>query len=176
MRTFLYYLWDSLVIYFTSPQWERTLIVLKILSVLISLALIFGIVVLLMRMDIFSSRFWRFVRGTEIPRIPKGKVRKRWEAILARLQSNEESNYKLAVIEADKLLDDILKRVGYQGETMGDRLKKITTEQLTNIDEVWRAHKVRNNIVHDVDFKLNQDQARKTVETLEKALKEMEAI
>ena len=176
MRTFFYYIWDTLAIYFTSPEWEGILLVVKIFSVLLSLALIFGIVVLIMRLNLLTRGFRQLTRGTEIPRIPKGKTRKRWETILARLESREESNYKLAVIEADKLFDDILKRIGYRGETMGDRLKQMSAEQISNIDEIWRAHKVRNNLVHDVEFKLNQEQARKTVETLEKALKEMEAI
>jgi len=104
------------------------------------------------------------------------RIGKSWDKILARLQTGDESEYKLAVIEAEDLLDDILKRMGYEGEDLGGRLSHLTAATLPNIRELWQAHQVRNNIVHDPDYRLSLDEARKTLEIYEKALRDLETL
>ncbi len=74
------------------------------------------------------------------------------------------------------MLDDILKRMGYGGESLGERLEKITVASLPNLDEVKVAHKTRNNIVHDPDYRLSLDEARKTLEIYEKTLTDLQAL
>ena len=55
----------------------------------------------------------------------------------------------MAIIRADSLLDDALMHLGYDGETMGDRLKIMDPIQMPSLDRVWAAHRLRNIIVHD---------------------------
>src|SRR3989344_2789174 len=55
----------------------------------------------------------------------------------------------ISIIQADALLDDVLMHLGYEGDTMGDRLKIIDPVQLPSADRVWSAHRLRNTIVHD---------------------------
>jgi hypothetical protein len=71
------------------------------------------------------------------------------------------------------MFDDILKQMGYTGESMGEKLKKVPKEVISNIDEVILAHKVRNNIVHDIDYKLSKDEAKKVLDIFERALNEL---
>ena len=104
------------------------------------------------------------------------KLVKQWVKIKDRLDTGMESEYKLAIIEADSILDDILKRMGYFGESLGERLEKLTSASLPNLDDVKEAHKVRNNIVHDPDYKLALDEARKTMAVFEKALVDLQAL
>ena len=87
-----------------------------------------------------------------------------------------ESEYKLAIIEADSILDEILKRMGYMGDSLGERLEKLTSASLPSLDEVKDAHKVRNNIVHDPDYKMTLDEARITIASFEKALVDLQAL
>ncbi|MCJ7787023.1 hypothetical protein MUP06_02330 [Patescibacteria group bacterium] len=103
------------------------------------------------------------------------KIAKIWSKIKERLESGSESEYKLAVIEADSMLSDILERMGFKGETLGNRLKQVTTDILPSIEETWEAHKIRNNIVHDPDYKLTLDQAQKALEIYEQALRDLQA-
>jgi len=74
------------------------------------------------------------------------------------------------------MLDDILKRMGYSGETLGERLNKLTIASLPNLEEAKEAHKIRNNIVHDPDYRLSLDEAKKTIETYERALTDLQAL
>ena len=103
------------------------------------------------------------------------KIAKQWARITNRLETGLEGEYKLAVIEADSMLDDILKRMGYGGETLGDRLKLLTSATLPNIDQVWEVHKIRNNIVHDPDYRLPLDQAKKVLAIYEQAFRDLQA-
>lgn len=104
------------------------------------------------------------------------KAGKQWDKTKKRLESGLDSEYKLAIIEADSMLDDVLKRIGHKGETLGERLKQLTPDLLSSINDVWEAHKIRNNIVHDPDYKLNSGEARKALEIYEKTLSELGAI
>ncbi|TSC91777.1 MAG: hypothetical protein CEN90_241 [Parcubacteria group bacterium Licking1014_17] len=99
-----------------------------------------------------------------------------WEAIKAKAQSYNEAEWKIAVIEADKFVDDALKAAGYQGETMGERLILIKPGNLVSLQELWDAHKLRNLIVHDAGFSLKHNQAVVAVNVFEKVLKEISAV
>jgi len=92
----------------------------------------------------------------------------------ARIKTAEEANCKLGVIEADVLLDDVLKKMGYSGETMSERIERITQVQLKTISELREAHSVRNNILHNPNFKLTSKRAEEVIELYEKVLKEID--
>ncbi len=66
--------------------------------------------------------------------------------------------------------------MGFTGASIGERLEKIKKEQLPSFDEILEAHKTRNNIVHDPDYRLSLDQAKKTLDIHEKALTELEVL
>ncbi len=71
--------------------------------------------------------------------------------------SDSPNDWRLAIIEADIILDDTLKSKGYIGNSLGERLKSISPNQLASIDDAWEAHKVRNRIAHDgADFVLTK--------------------
>ena len=55
---------------------------------------------------------------------------------------------------------------------MSDRLKQIVPAQLSNISEIWQAHKIRNRIVHEPDFKLARGEAWMCIEIYKKAFQE----
>lgn len=102
------------------------------------------------------------------------KTFKRWARIIKRLEEKSEADRKLAVIEADSLLDEVLKKIGYKGETMRERLEQIDPKTLPILERIWQAHKVRNNVVHDPDYHLAQEEAKETVEIYEQALRDLE--
>ncbi|MDP3975076.1 MAG: hypothetical protein Q8P88_02220, partial [Candidatus Jorgensenbacteria bacterium] len=85
-------------------------------------------------------------------------------------------SYVLAIIEADKLVDDALKTSGLQGEHMADRLEKLRVEDYPTLDRLWRAHRVRNELVHTPDFGINEGDAKDVLRVYEKFLKELGAL
>ena len=92
------------------------------------------------------------------------------------LQKGNEATYSMAIIEGDKLLDRALCEMGVPGRTMGDRLKKIGKERFSQLNSVWYAHKIRNQIAHESDFSPEYKQAQHALETYKQALKDLGAI
>lgn len=78
---------------------------------------------------------------------------------------------KDAIMEADKLLDEVLGKLGYAG-SMGDKLKK-AGPAFTNINDVWFAHKTRNRLAHELGAKVSPDEARIVLSKFERALKDI---
>ncbi|HVZ11090.1 MAG TPA: hypothetical protein VG941_01570 [Candidatus Paceibacterota bacterium] len=103
---------------------------------------------------------------------PTTVMHDRWQEILAHLDSNNESEWKVAIIEADKLVDDVLKN-SFAGETMGERLMNIDKTQLLSIDGLWEAHKIRNRLAHEVNYFLRHAEAVKAIRYFEAALHEL---
>ena len=97
------------------------------------------------------------------------RMTRNWQKIVRRLETGLESDYKLAVIKADDMLDASLKRMGYAGETLEEKLEKLTSATLPNIEEVYRVHQLRNNIVHEPDYRLTVEDARSALDIYEKA-------
>ena len=150
---------------------------LKTFFIIISLILLAGIAILFFRIK--ERAQVSFVQGPEeLPRpgpAPKAANR-RWQSILNKLEKGDESNLKLAVIEADKILDDLLRRMGYAGQDIGERLKQISPAQIPQIDQLWQAHKLRNQIVHQPDFRLNLAQAKRAIEIYQKVFEDLKLL
>ena len=92
------------------------------------------------------------------------------------LQQGNEATYAMAIIQGDKLLDKALCEMGVQGRTMGDRLKKVGKEKFSELNAVWHAHKLRNQIAHESDFQPEYRQAQHALATYKQALKDLGAI
>jgi hypothetical protein len=92
----------------------------------------------------------------------------------AYVSSENPNDWKLAIIEADILLADSLRDRGYVGDTLGERLRHITPNQLSSIDDAWEAHKVRNKIAHEgADFVLTKRIAEETINRYRRVLNEL---
>ena len=99
----------------------------------------------------------------------------RFLAIENKLNKDNSASYVLAVINGDKLLDKALVEMGVPGKTMGDRLKRIGGK-FTDVNAVWRAHKLRNVIAHEQDYELTYRQAANALTIYKQALKDLGAI
>lgn len=148
---------------------------LKIVFMVIGVFFLLGIIFLLLKNSWLKRRFLEDWTEFFIYR-PFGvkKTFKQWAKVLKRLETGKEADYKLAVIEADGLLNDILKKMGYKGETMAKILEQLDATILSNIEQIWEVHKIRNKIVHDPDYGLSLEQARKILGIYEKTFRTLE--
>jgi hypothetical protein len=88
----------------------------------------------------------------------------RLQDMLTHVASDRPNDWKLAIIEADIILDELLKQRGYAGNSLGERLKSIAPSQLVSLQDAWEAHKVRNRIAHEgADFVLTHRVAEETI-------------
>jgi hypothetical protein len=103
------------------------------------------------------------------------KYRSKWLTIENQLSRDNQSNCTLAVLNADKLLDQALRDRGFKGQTMGERMKS-AKETWSNANAVWGAHKLRNQIAHETDHQVTYDDARRAIAGFKQALKDVGAI
>jgi len=168
---------NTIISFLTSVEIQEKLFPVKVAFLAVSgifLAIIIFVLLTTHYLQwLFLQDFWEFL--TFRPFGAK-RITRRWKKILKRLETETESEYKLAVIEADNMLDTSLKRMGYLGQNLEERLDKLTSATLPNIEEVREAHQVRNNIVHDPDYRLSLDEARKTLDIYDQAFRSLQIL
>lgn len=101
----------------------------------------------------------------------------KWQKIKAYMDSRSSSDWKMAIIEADSLIEEIMLRIGYEGKDLGTKLKSIEPSDFNNLQNVWEAHKVRNRIAHEGGkFELLKNEADIVIGKYERALRELKYI
>ncbi len=93
--------------------------------------------------------------------------------VFAHAESDNPNDWKLAIIEADIILDDLVKKKGFVGNSLGERLRDIQPQQLSTLNDAWEAHKVRNRIAHDgADFVLTKHLVHETINRYQRVFNE----
>jgi len=106
-------------------------------------------------------------------KLNKDYYNNRWQALQKLLK--EKSTWPLAVIDADKLLDDVLKRSKYKGKSMGERLVSAQRD-ISDNDAVWFGHKLRNRLVHESNVNLSQKDVKDALLGIRQAMKDLGAL
>ncbi len=152
--------------------------VLKFLIGIYTSVLIVDIILLLMQRNLGGDIRNTFI-GMDVPpeiATRKKQLIKKWDRIRLKVQDKNESVRKVAIIEGDNIIDDLIKRMGYPGENMGERLEGILPGQIENIEELKKAHKIRNKIIHDQNFTISIKEAQKIIGYYEKFLEYCEVL
>ncbi len=126
---------------------------------------------------IFGKRFG-YVREGALTTLDRQTVREGWLKIEEQASFGKPSNYRSAVIDADKLVDFVLRRMYPADETMGERLKSVKPKFINHYDiydGLWFAHKVRNEIVHNVNFELPSVEVRNILDKFKAGLEQIGA-
>ena len=166
---------NDFLIMLSTFNFEGEFAVLRIVFIGLSIFLFVSIVIFSFRSD--WLKFLIFEDSAEFLSFkPYGarRIVNVWNKIMKRLETGIESEYKLAILEADTILDNTLKRMGFVGETLGERLGNLTSATLSNIEEIERVHKVRNEILHDPDYKISLDETKEILAVYEKALRDLD--
>lgn len=123
-------------------------VVLMILFILLDALLIGFIAFTLRRYNELITATPQKIAVAE-PANPAGRILADWAGIDLLIKSQNPSDWNMAVLRADALLDGTLKDAGYEGETVADRLKTVDPTHLPSLDRVWSSHRLRNAIAHD---------------------------
>lgn len=86
-----------------------------------------------------------------------------------------KDTWPAAVVAADKLLDEALKKRKIGGKNMGERMVK-AQRIFTDNDMVWFGHKLRNRIEADQAAKLKEAEVKDALIGIRQALKDLGAL
>lgn len=148
---------------------------LKLIFITIGIALFIGIIFFLFRNNWLKNRFLE--NAVEIVSYrPFGvkKTFKQWAKLIKKMEKGKDSDHKMVVIEADSILNDVLQKMGYKGETTKELLEQIDSKILPNIENIWKAHKMRNTVIHEPDYKLTLEETKKILDIYEQAFRYLE--
>jgi hypothetical protein len=102
-------------------------------------------------------------------------TRRRWNEVEQMMKQPGELGRKMAIIEADTLLDQALKSLSMPGATLGERLK-FAAYKYPDLREVWWAHRLRNQLAHEASTHLDEGMARKALAQFKRALERLGAL
>jgi len=170
---------EEIISYLISPETipppiSGILEILKVIFLAISLVLLVLIIFIIVKSRYLQSIL--FENTDEFVKFkPHGasKLVKEWKKINKKLESGLESEYKLAVIEADTMLGEVLTRIGRTEETIEEKIAATSPGEIKNMGAIEQARNIRNNIVYDPDYKLTLDKAKEALATYEEALKDL---
>ncbi len=117
-------------------------------------------------------------RSKRTSRLDLATYRNHWSRIQSLASSSQgDTGGRQAIIEADKLLDQAFRELGLAGETFADRLR--TAEPRFSRDgynQVWEAHKLRNQIAHEVDTHVSHSDVQTALDGFRTGLGQLGAL
>lgn len=87
----------------------------------------------------------------------------------------DKAAWPKAVLDADRLLDEALRKRRFGGKTMGERMVK-AQRTFTDNDGAWFGHKLRNKIEADPEMKLKEADVKDALIGIRQALKDLGAL
>src|SRR3989344_169465 len=148
------------------------------LSIVVSIMLIIGIVYAVEKLKQIRTR----EAETYDAKVDMGygeiekshpELANKWEKVKTHIESENENDWRQAIIEADIILGDLLTKMGYRGEGIGEQLKRIEKADFESIDQAWEAHKARNMIAHEgLSSPLTKSEAKKIIDLYRKVFEE----
>lgn len=103
-------------------------------------------------------------------RIKHDRFADRWKKLQDRC--SDESQWSMAIIEADNLLDEALKKKRFKGGNTGERMVEAQKE-FTNNDAVWFGHKLRTKLDINPEMTLTKQDVQKALLGLRQGLKDV---
>jgi len=165
--------------FFGNPHTWSTLGVLSSLLTIICLALIIFSLVRLVEIQTSDKGEIEHEIHTALMK-QKEKERNtnpRWHYILTLIESPNDSDWRVAIIEADSMMEEALKEKGVVGDTVSELLEEAKSDGYMHIQDAWDAHLVRNQIAHDgSDFPLSQVEGRRVIKMFQNFFEELRII
>lgn len=103
-----------------------------------------------------------------------GKIKnERWDNVLKHLYSENQADWKLAIIDADEMLLGLMTDMGFKGDGLGEKLKNADRDEFHSLSAAWEVHTVRNRIAHEgLSYELSQREAKRVIALYEQIFHE----
>lgn len=161
---------ERFIVWFANKLWY-----IKLFSFLLSLLAIAGIVYLYRKIDSIRKNEMDLLYPQR-EEVVEAK-NPQWERIVDNVQSFDESDWRVAILEADIMLSDLLDKLALPGDTMGDKLKAVEKSDFRTIDNAWEAHKIRNQVAHEGDsFLITHREAKRVIDLYRTVFEEFQMI
>lgn len=110
------------------------------------------------------------------PTVHDVQMKERWNSIVEKFRAGTPEAARLAIIDADAFVDTALRHMRVEGEHLADRLSNLESEEIASMPRIWRAHRMRNDLVHTPGFAVAPHDAERTMQDYEAFLKDINVI
>ena len=152
-------LYPKEVLYFI----EANLIWFQLGSAIISSLFLWGLVYCIIKSGFHTYQLERWMDILNLKTLPKRRAIIAWRQIQRRLKKGGQTNYKLAILEADKIFDEILKLSGFTGDSVDERVRQAEEGEIPNIEKLVQAHRTARKILLDPEFAVDLTLAKETI-------------
>lgn len=170
---------QPIISFITDPHTWSTLGIISVSISILALVIIVFSLVRMYEIQVFDREeieheiHEAMARDKETERL----LNPRWKYILTLLESPNESDWRVAIMESDSLLEEALRNRGLSGETMSELLEEAKDNGYGNIQNAWDAHLIRNKIAHEgQSFPLTQVETRRIIKLYQNVFEDLEVI
>lgn len=169
--------------FFTSlPDWVLGLIqFVMLLGIVATLVLLVLIVYVQIRLHQVEHEGFHLLEAKAAahhdPEVESTGANPRWEHIVLLANGTSQGDWRRAILEADIMLGDVLRNLGYPGASVGEALRHANPIQMTTLDLAWKAHKMRNDVAHQGEtMHMTERDVRSTIDYYKRVFEELGAI
>lgn len=142
------------------------------IAVVLSGILVWLIIYIGVKSNWFVKRTEEWMDRFGVGSVGKWRQLRAWKHIIMRVRTKDPTQLKLAIMEADLVMDEVLKESGYRQDTADERFKELNSALLSNADQIQEAHKVRNRCAQEPDFVIGYEDALTTLKIYKRAFQE----
>jgi len=163
---------QDFIYFITSPSLQDTLFPVKIIFILFTVFFFCAVVYFYLNSSYLK---YQFLQDTNEfltwDTYGLAHVGRRWRKIMQKTESGSVNEYKLAIIEADDLLYQVLEDKGFKGEGFEELLENANKKKIENYGQLLEAHQIRNSIVYDPDYTLDLAETKRLLAIYESGIK-----
>lgn len=148
-------------------------LILKLFCVIYSTVLIVDVILLVYLGNVRNQVRTMHKGASNVKTTKRGDV-KAWRAIEDRIKTNQQSQLKAAVLEADQMTYKALELQGYNGDNFLERLAQVPQGAFSSTHIIQDVHAISNKIVHGDNILLTQEQTKDILGVYEKFLKNID--
>jgi len=86
-----------------------------------------------------------------------------WERIFSKLKEKREMGWQIALIDADKLVNQKLEEFKIEGRNLTEKIEKLSKDFLPNLEELKQARKLVEQVLSE-EKKLSRDDIERAIE------------
>ena len=176
------YVFAKIVAFFAflmNPHFWSVLGIVSMLSTIVCITLIVFSLIRLYEIQVYDKKeIEHEIHLAELRRKEMDRnANPRWHYIQTLIESPNDSDWRVAIIEADSMMEEILREKGISGTTVSELLEGAKESGYRSIQDAWDAHLVRNQIAHEgLDFPISQLEGRRVIKMYQNFFEELRVI
>ena len=160
----------SIISYINSSALQETLFPVKVLFITVSVLFICFIIWSLYKTE-WLKNYILFDIVEFLTMRPYGikKVSRIWNQTIEKVQTNNQAEYKPAIIKINKILNDILKKSDNEGKDLEERLSKFNEDSFPPLLQILESNKICKEMISNPNYELDIEEAKKMLKAYKEA-------